>query len=40
MTEKGVEFKGGRRHDQNRHNRQNRQNRVKTFTVASLSCIL
>ena len=27
ITEKGVEFKGGSRHDRNRHNRQNRQNR-------------
>ena len=36
---RGVEFKGGSRHDWNRHNRRNRQNR-QTTTVASLCCIL
>ena len=36
---RGVEFKGGSRHDWDRHDRWNRQNR-QTATVASLCCIL
>ena len=30
---RGVEFKGGSRHDRNRHNRRNRQNRQNRLLV-------
>ena len=36
MQKRGVEFKGGSRHDRNRHNRQNRQNRHGRLLVLYL----
>ena len=34
MSEKGVEFKGGSRHNRNRHNRRNRQSRLSILHLA------